>query len=319
MGAWLRRYRWYVVGAAIIVLVIIVVLHRASRPQEVSVADATVGSLQLRIAASGLVEGESADLGFEGQGTITDIYVREGDRVSSSALLARIDLAPASMGGLTGGSGEASDDVIQSPYDGTVVEIYQREGAVVGPGAPVLRVVAAGSRWVTAFIDSDDAAYLHRGQKLRCRAGGYLSQAWHIEVAAIGQEAVPRRDLPGSSRQVRVRCHPLDPAFALAPGTEVDVDGEVPMVEDALLVPTATILHSGADDWVWVVEGSTVKRQPVRVGPNNFDFIHIREGLREGQTVVVHGKQSLMDGQRVKTKPMPRMLQAASDGSGEGG
>jgi len=315
MRAWLTRYRWPAVVAVIILVVVSAIVYRRSRPPQVSVADATVGSLELRIAASGLVEAESADLGFEGQGRIADLYVHEGERVRANQLLARIEPLGDS---LAPGSGQASNDVIHAPYDGTVVQIYQREGAVAGPGVPVLRVVAHGSRWVTAFIDSDDAAYLRNGQRLQCRAGGYLSQAWHIEVTAVGREAVPRLDLPGSSRQVRVRCEPLDPAFALTPGTEVDVDGQVLMAADALLVPTAAVVHEGPRDWVWLVEGSTVKRQAVQLGPNNFDLIHIRGGLRAGQTVAVHGKQDLAEGQRVKTKPMPPMRAATADDPREG-
>ena len=315
MRAFLGRYKWLIIVAVIILLVVAVSLYLHSRPPEVTVADAEVGSLELRIAASGLVEGESSDLAFEGQGRIADLYVREGEHVSGNQLLARIK----PLGGaVASGAGVANDDVIQAPYDGTVVEIYQREGSVAGPGVPVLRVVADGSRWVTAFIDSDDAAYLRKGQKLQCRAGGYLNPPWELQVAAIGREAVPRRDLPGSSRQVRVRCEPLEPAFALTPGTEVDVDGRVTMATDALLVPTAAIVHEGADDWVWLVESSTVTRRDVRLGPNNFDLVQIREGLRQGQTVAVHGKQALSDGQRVRTTPMPPMRQAAADGAAGG-
>jgi multidrug efflux pump subunit AcrA (membrane-fusion protein) len=313
MRAWLSRYKWLVIAAVIILVVAVVVLWSHSRPPRVSVAQASIGPLQLRIAASGLVEGESADLGFEGQGRITDLYVREGDSVTANQLLARIEPIAVPSGITPSGSGQANDDVIHAPHDGTVVQIYQREGAMAAPGMPVLRVVATGSRWVTAFIDSDDAPYLRRGQRLQCRAGGYLSQPWDIEVRAIGAEAVPRRDLPGSSRQVRVRCEPLSSAFALTPGTEVDVDGRVVMVENALLVPTAAVVHDGADDSVWIVESSTIRRRPVRLGPNNFDLIHIRDGLQPGQTVVVHGKQGLADGQRVRPAPMPPMRPPATE------
>ncbi|MFQ5810414.1 MAG: efflux RND transporter periplasmic adaptor subunit, partial [Armatimonadota bacterium] len=299
--------------AVIILLVAVAIVWSHSRPPQVSVADARMGVLELRIAASGLVEGESADLGFEGQGRITDLYVREGDSVAANQLLARIEPVAGPSAASPGGSGQANDDVIHAPHDGTVVQIYQRAGAVVAPGVPVLRVLAGGSRWVTAFIDSDDAAYLRRGQRMQCRAGGYLSQPWDIEVRAIGEEAVPRRDLPGSSRQVRVRCEPLSPAFALTPGTEVDVDGAVTIDSQALLVPAAAVVHDGSDDSVWVVENSTVRRQPVRLGPKNFDLIHISDGLQPGQTVVVHGKQGLTDGQRVRPAPMPPMRQPATE------
>lgn len=196
-------------------------------------------------------------------------------------------------------------DVIQSPYDGTVVNIYRREGSVVAPGEPVIRLVSTGKPWVTAFVDSEDASYIRRGTTLQCRAGGYLSEPWDIVVRAVGREAVPRQDLAGSARQVRLRCDPVSPAFPLSPGTEVDIDGEVPLVGSAVLIPTSAVVREGARDWVWILESDRVHRREVRLGPNNFHLIQIVDGVRPGDQVVVHGKEGLSDGQRVKAGPAP--------------
>jgi HlyD family secretion protein len=254
----------------------------------------------LRIAASGLVEAESDDLAFKGQGKLVTLYVREGDRASSGQLLARTDTAENALGMPAPGN----YDVILAPYDGTVVTIYHREGAVIAPGMPVLRYVRDGEPWVTAFIDSDDAAYLRPGHRLQCRAGGYLSEAWDLEIVAVGREAVPRQDIPGSARQVRVRCKPAGNRFPLVAGTEVDVDGEVVIARNVLVVLAAAVVREGPEDWVWVVQGNAAHRREVRLGPNNFDRIEIRHGLTEGERVVVHGKEGLQDGQRVQAKPI---------------
>jgi len=298
MTNWTKQHRWYVLIAAVVVALLVITRVARSRP-EVMVAEAHTGPLYLRIAASGLIENDSADLAFQAGGKIVRLYVREGDRVAATDLLARAS-------GLSGVRvGAAAGDVIQAPYDGTVVNVYLREGAVAAPGQPVLRVVASGRPWVTVFIDGEDAIHLSPGQKLQCRSRGYLSEAWEIIVRAVGKEAMPRPDLPGSSRQVRVRCDVADPAFPLAPGTEVDVDAEVPLVDNALLIPTAAVVHEGVDDWVWIVADGAVHRRDVELGPNNFDLIHVRRGLEAGEQVVVNGKQGLKEGRRVKSKPMP--------------
>ena len=298
MISWTKRRKWYLLAIAALLAPIAIARARSSRP-EVAVAQARTGSLYLQIAASGLVENDSADLAFQAGGKIASLYVREGDRVAATDLLARAS-------GLSGArAGAATGDVIQAPYDGTVVNVYLREGAVAAPGQPVLRMVSSGRPWVTVFMDGEDAIHLSPGQKLQCRARGYLSEAWEIMVRAVGREAVPRPDLPGSSRQVRVRCDVANPAFPLAPGTEVDVDAEVPLVDSALLIPTVAVVHEGVEDWVWVVADGAVHRRDVELGPNNFDLIHIRRGLEPGEQVVANGKQGLKEGQRVKSKPVP--------------
>jgi len=305
---WIKRHKWLALAIAVIVVVIGTVIATTGAP-EVTVARASVGPLTLRIAASGIVETQSADLSFKGSGRLVGLYVQEGDAVTKSQLLARITSSVGSMGtsGVT--------DIIQAPYDGHVVEIYQRIGTVVAPGQPVLRIVSTRKPWVTAFIDSEDATYLRLGQKLRCRAGGYLSAGWDLVVREIGKEAVPRHDMPGSSRQVRVRCDVVNRAFPLAPGTEVDIDGDVRLLDKAVLVPTAAVVHEGARNWVWLVEEGKVQQREVRLGPNNFDFIQVRDGVEPGDEVVVQGKEGLRDGQRVRTQPMPPMDEDAEGGS----
>ncbi len=292
--------RWLIVGGiALVAVVVLIAAATKGRAPQVRVSTARTGDLTLRIASSGLVETDSEDLSFRGTGEIVALYVGEGDSVSRGQVLAR-------LAGVAGaGPPLAGEDVIASPFDGTVVDIYLRQGAVAAPGTPVLRVASSARPWVTAFMDADDAVHIQEGDALQCRAGGYLSRGWGLRVERIGSEAVSRRDLPGSARQVRVRCSPTDAGFAIAPGTEVDIDGEVPLVRSAVVVPTASVVRDGLEDWVWVVEASTVRRRDVDLGPNNFDEIAVSSGLREGETVVVEGKEDLKDGQRVKTAPMP--------------
>jgi multidrug efflux pump subunit AcrA (membrane-fusion protein) len=307
MREWLKRWKWIVFAVALAAVAIVAVQVRG-RLHEVKVAGAFTGPLTLRIAASGLVETDSVELGFQTSGRITAINVKEGDAVTESDVLAWID--PGTSMPATLGVG----DVIQAPYDGTVVEVRLKVGAVVSPGVPVIRLVSARMPWVTAFIDSEDAVHLRPGHKLKCRAGGYLSEAFDLAVASVGREAVPREGFPGASKLVRVRCDVASPRFPLTPGTEVDVDGEVSLVADAILVPTAAVVHEGPNDRVWVVEGSRVQQREVEVGPNNFDLIQIRSGIQPGEEVVVNGKDGLSEGQRVRVSPMPPMTEEGREG-----
>jgi len=307
MNKWIRRHK-YLMGAVLVLLALGVGGALRGRHPEVEVTSAATGALTLPLAASGLVEGKSADLGFLSAGRIAEIYVREGEAVTQSQLLARL------MPVATPGEGSGVGDVIQAPYHGNVVTIYERQGAAVSPGQPVLRVTAAGAPWVTAFVEAEEAAYLHRGHRLQCGAGGYLSQAWELQVEEVGKEAVPRPDLPGSSSQVRVRCRVMSPAFPLAPGATVDVDAEIPLLDDVLLIPAAAVTHEDARDRVWVAEEGRVRRREIEVGPNNFDLVQVRRGLAAGEVVVVHGKDDLTEGQRVRTRLMPPMTPAARGG-----
>lgn len=296
LRAWLRtrRGKW-IVGLGVVVALGALNRLRGATP-EVEVAPVTRGPLVLSLAASGRVDGVSGDLSFADTGKLVELYVDEGDSFSEGQILARIEP------GIEMGRAAGAVDVIRAPYDGWVVQVYQREGVVVAQGQPVLRVTRRGPTWVTAYIDSEDAAYLKVGDRARCRAGGYLAEPWDLEVAAIGREAVPREDVPGSARQVRVRMRVVEAGFGLRPGTPVDVDGEVTMLDDALLVPAPAVVRNGAGAFVWRLEGRIVRRVEVRTGPSNFRQVAVERGLNEGDLVVVSGKDELSEGALVRTR-----------------
>jgi len=291
-----KRRRWALVLAVLVVWG--AVNHGRRKPVEVEVAAAKTGPLMLTIAASGKVDGPASDLSFNDSGKIVELYVEEGDPVTEGQTLARIE--PGLQFGQSGGA----LDVILAPYDGYVVTISKREGAVVNQGVPVLRVVRRGAMWVTAYIDAEDAVHLRAGQRFDCRAGGYLSRPWPLQVKSVGHEAVQREDVPGSARQVRVRLTPVGVGFGLPVGTPVDLDGEVPLLDQALLIPAAAVVREDGQAYVWVVEGERVRRAGVRIGDNNFREVVVLSGLSEGQEVVVSGKTELGADTLVKTKPL---------------
>ena len=288
-----RRNRWLASGA--ILLLAWLAAHLRGQMPQVKVTAAARGALTLTIAASGRVDGPASDLGFTDAGTLAHLYVEEGDRVEAHALLARIDRGSSLLPDTT----LPGTDVIEAPFAGSVVQIYRHLGSSIQPGEAVLRLVRSDAAWVTAFLDSDDAAWLKAGDQLTVRSGGYLARPFEMRVEALGGEAVPREDVPGSARQVRLRLRPATTGFNLPVGAAVDVDGEVKMLADALLAPAGAVSKVRGRTYVWVLRGSRVTRVEVVTGPNNFRQIAIERGLSAGERVVVEGKD-LKEGQRVR-------------------
>jgi multidrug efflux pump subunit AcrA (membrane-fusion protein) len=286
-----RKPRWWLLGLVVVCIAAWLTLRQ--RPTPVTVAKARMGKLNLTIAASGKVDGESGDLGFIGSGKIVEEYVREGDAIKAQQLLARINRSDA----------PGTDDVIHAPYDGYVVNVYRKSGEVVGPSTPVMRVARREGTYVTAYLDSEDAAWVKPGDRFLCRAGGYLARAWPLQVENIGHEAVPREDVLGSARQVRARLRVLNDDFALPLGTAVDIDGEVQISENVLQIPAPAVVRQEARALVWRVQHGRAEEVPVTLGPNNFRYVAITSGLNEGEAVVLEGKTGLKPGQRVEPQP----------------
>lgn len=85
----------------------------------------------------------------------------------------------------------------------------------------------------------------------------------------------------------------------LMPGLLVSFKVQTHLVPNALLVPTACLVHDGGQDAVWLSDGQATL-QPVTVGLRTVDNVEIRAGLKAGDQVVRHGQTMLHEG--VKTK-----------------
>jgi len=92
---------------------------------------------------------------------------------------------------------------------------------------------------------------------------------------------------------------------ALWPGESVDVETQYGADENALLVPSNAVQTGQDGSQVYVVRADrTVELRPVQVGRSAEGFTLIRDGVREGETVVTDGQLRLVPGARVEAKPL---------------
>lgn len=82
---------WLVFGLVVIIAIIIIAKHKDAGPAT-GVVTAQVGDVTDSVVLSGRTQSASAvNLGFAGQGRVTKVLVKEGDKVSQGQLLASID------------------------------------------------------------------------------------------------------------------------------------------------------------------------------------------------------------------------------------
>jgi RND family efflux transporter MFP subunit len=189
---------------------------------------------------------------------------------------------------------------LAAPFDGVVARVYLRPGAPVGPGIPVMTVVAR-SGWITAEVDEADVGPVSVGVRARITADAYPGLVLTGRVTAIGALVEQR---PGS-RQVRVRIVPDGPA-PLRAGTGVDVDLVLQTVPAALVVPVEAVTSADNDgSWVYVVVDGRLRRRPVRTGPRSDSLVAVQAGLSEGEVVVLGDPRTLREGMRVRPRIVP--------------
>jgi HlyD family secretion protein len=73
----------------------------------------------------------------------------------------------------------------------------------------------------------------------------------------------------------------------LKPGMSAQVRIIIDELKDVLSVPLQAVTTRGDEQFVFVMTPSGPKRQVVRTGDYNDKFIHVTEGLAEGETVIL--------------------------------
>ena len=91
-----------------------------------------------------------------------------------------------------------------------------------------------------------------------------------------------------------------NPSGELRPGMYATVKLFVQKKGNAVLVPTSTLIVEKAGVSVFAAIDGKAKKVPVKLGFNDGQNAEILDGVREGDTIIVPGKQILADGQAVQ-------------------
>jgi len=203
-------------------------------------------------------------------------------------------------------AGRASGRVpFYAPIGGVVTELAVREGAMVSPNMMALTITALGSLWVIAEVPESQAAWVREGTIAEIRLPSLPGETLAGRVEYVYPE------LNMETRTLRARIV-LDEA---GPGLRPNMLANVTLVgaagEPAVMVPRSALIRSGSEDRVVVAlgEGRFAPRRVV-VGPESGDRVVIREGLAEGEQVVVAG-QFLLDSEANLRAGMERLGEAS--------
>ena len=203
-------------------------------------------------------------------------------------------------------AGRASGRVpFHAPIDGVITELAVREGAMVSPNMMVLTITGLGSLWVIAEVPESQAAWVRAGTAAEVRLPSLPGETLAGRVDYVYPE------LNMETRTLRARIVLDDTGPGLRPNMLANVTLVGEAGEPAVMVPRSALIRSGSEDRVVVAlgEGRFAPRRVV-VGPESGDSVVIRDGLAEGEQVVVSG-QFLLDSEANLRAGMERLGEAA--------
>ena len=185
---------------------------------------------------------------------------------------------------------ELQHTVIASPMDGIVSHRHVDRGAYVKTtDTPIVTIEAMQTVRIEAPISERDIVAVRPGHKALIEVDAYADEPFPGTVRRLAPTVDP------SSRSGEVEIALPNPDYRLKPGMFAKITLLLAEREGVVLVPRDALRPDGVETMVFVVRDGTAHRQPVSTGLMNDTLAEIREGLAEGDEVVLSGHNSLRD------------------------
>lgn len=189
-----------------------------------------------------------------------------------------------------------NDCFIKSPINGVVTAVNVDPGELAGPSAnPVVSVVNLSKVVVKSTVTENQINTIKQGQKVPVLVSAVSADPITGVISNIALASDP------ASKAYPIKVQIDNPDLKLKPGmfAEVQLTGEK---RETLVVPREAVVKIDGRDNVWVVNDNKAAGRPVTVGSSDGKNIEIKDGLKEGEQVVVSGQNSLQENAEVEVK-----------------
>lgn len=189
---------------------------------------------------------------------------------------------------------------ISAPIAGVIQSLDIREGMTISAGTTLAQINALQTVWLTAAIPETLGAMIKTGDALIATIPALGNTSLEGRVIAV----LPQTD--SANRTLTVRAELQNTEGKLRPGQYARVQLQATDASNVIVVPSEALIRSGTRIVVIVAEGESFIPTEVQIGREHNGLTEIRDGLREGQRVVVSG-QFLIDSEANLSGVLARM------------
>lgn len=216
---------------------------------------------------------------------IMNSYDRQGKEASVETAKLSADQAAEDL--------TAAQEGVIAEFDGIVTEVKAVEGATVEKGFQLFTVENSEKVQVTVELSKYDLDKVKEGQEADVTIAG---SSYKGEVSNINRMAQNNaQNTPVVYADVTVS----DPDENIFLGVEGKANIKTGASEGAVLVPYEAVNTDKDGDFCYVVRDGVIVRQDIVTGISGDTDVEIKEGILEGDTVVMSSNQTLTEGMQV--------------------
>ena len=189
---------------------------------------------------------------------------------------------------------QLADTKVHAPMAGRMGPTQVDEGDYVRRGTRLTTLYSSSALEARFTVPSEYLGRIERGMAVNVTA----SSASDANIAGRVVYVAPAIDL--DTRQLPVKALIESGRDAIQPGAAISAEVTLTTRRDRPAIPAEALVATRGGYGVFVVRDGRAKFQPVQTGLRRLGVVEVIDGVRVGQSVVVHGHDRLTDGQAVR-------------------
>jgi membrane fusion protein (multidrug efflux system) len=216
----------------------------------------------------------------------------------------QVDAAKANVRGVQTGVKYTN---ISAPFDGTIGISQVKLGASVVAGQSILNTVSSDNPLAVDF--SVDQKEIYHFTELQQQGSHKVDSIFRLSFGPSlypypGKISMIDRAVDPATSTIKIRLEFPNEKKLLRAG----MSGTVKILNafgQTILIPYKAVTEQLGEYFVYVVNGDKVTQRKVILGKQIGSNVIIKEGLKEGEQIVVEGVQNLRDGSSIKINNSP--------------
>ncbi len=194
---------------------------------------------------------------------------------------------------------------IKAPRAGMVVYANQSSGSRFGSSQPqieegvsvreqqtIFRLPDLAAMQVKAAVHESNVDQLRRGMRARIRVQDAEYQG---TVASIANQPEPTSFFSANVKEYATLVKIDGHQGGLRPGMTAEVEILIAHLKDVVTLPVAAVVEQRGEFFCWAKKGENAERRPLVLGLTNNKFIEVKDGVAEGDQVVLNPRAMIAD------------------------
>jgi multidrug efflux pump subunit AcrA (membrane-fusion protein) len=259
----------------------------------VNTTTAVQGPIQDYIALSGdIIAGTQVDTFSEAAGKVAQVYVVVGQYVERGQRIAAIDPSRPGM--------DFQLSIVTAPIGGTVVTLPAQVGMTISQAVPLARIAGGSALEIQLYVAERFISRMSMNLPCEITLDAWPGEIFRGSIREISPTVDP------ASRTMEVKVNVANTGSRLKAGMFAKVKIVTERKDGIVKIPAGAMVSRFGEHYVYVVqknpekpEQNIVKKRIVVPGINIDGVLEIREGLTQGEEIVVRGQTLLDDGSLV--------------------